>query len=214
MTRLPTVMITEAPAGVPATVLGRLHTLDLSTVVYSPSPERRNKAGVAFETLQALGKRTDVNGKSRQSTTETELLSLWLTAHRTELLIAVACQRTPVPDMLDLIEMTQIAPTSILFATDHGFADQLEPDLAPATPVRVSWPQLPPIPDPTDESRNLSEWDAEAEPVLPLVEYWTFYATAKRQMTSAQFTPVHDLYCNTLNRLTAWLSNLTTAGAD
>lgn len=213
------VMITEAPQGVPATVLGRLATRDLSSAVYVPSPERRHEAGVATEALEALGKRSDVNGKPRHASTESELLSLWLTAHRTRHLIAVACQRTPSSDLLALIKMTQVTPTGLLLACDHGFADDLLYSLRSEAPVRMPWPDLHSTSDreittrTDDKTSHKHGWQPN-EPMLPAVEYWTFYATAKRQLSPEQFAPIHDLYVETMTRIASWLDDLNRAGAD
>lgn len=210
------VMVTEAPRGVPATVLGRLATPDLHTAVYVPSPERRNESGVASEALEALGKRNDVTGKARHATSEAELVPLWLTAHRTRYLLAAACQRTPAQDLIHLAEMTALAPTSLLLACDHGFAEPLLHKLAAVAPVQVPWPELPTASDGAQAPPTAYEaprWQ-NTEPVLPDVEYWTFYATAKRQLAIERFQPVHDLYCETMARIASWLDSLNTAGAD
>ena len=211
-----TVMVTEAPAGVPATVLGRLTSPDLHTVAYVPSPERRKKAGVAADALEALGKDNDVRGKSRHSSEEAELLTLWLTAHRTRILIPVACQRVHRADLLDLVDMAQATPTSLLFAADHGFAVQLATALGPAAPTIVPWPTH--APELTSTAGRATGQDdvnwQHVEPVLPAVEYWTFYAAAKRQLATEAFKPVHDLYCESLERVTAWLEELRVRNAD
>lgn len=210
------VMVTEAPRDVPATVLGRFATPNLRTAVYVPSPERRRQSGVATEALEALGKRSDVTGKPRHATTEAELVPLWLTAHRTRHLIAASCQRTPGTDLLDLTAMTQVSPTCVLFACDYGFADLVLRSLTAVAPVRVPWPDppAPHTPSAGDAPNESGDHWRDAEPVLPTVEYWTFYATAKRQLSPENFRPIHDLYCDTLNRLTTWLDNLDHAGED
>jgi hypothetical protein len=206
------VLITQAPPGVPVTVLGRLATHDLDTVVLVLTPNRGGKQAVATDVLEALGKSPDVTGKSRNATSQAEMVSVWLTAHRTRLLIVAGCQRTPVRDLLDLVEMTQATPTTVLFACDDGFIDTLDGGLSPADPVRVPWPDLPTEhPGPHIEEANLSTWSKQ-EPTLPAVEYWTFYATAKRQLDPETFAPVHDLYRETMQRLTDWLQDLQTAG--
>lgn len=210
------VMVTEAPHDVPVTVLGRLATHDLSIAVFVPTTGRTEggKARVATDALNALGKRDDVTGKPRNDTGVAEVLPLWLTAHRTRLLVVAACQRTPVADLLDLVEMTQATPTSLLFATDHGHAATLHRALAAAAPVMVEWPNLPdthPAQSATGDPAT-GQWDA-AEPVFPAVEYWAFYATAKRLLSPERFQPVHDLYCDTMTRLTEWLTTIDATGA-
>lgn len=208
------VMVPEAPAEVPATALGQLATDDLDTVTDVPSPERRNKGGVAADALEALGKDNDMRGKSRHPYEESELLQIWLTAHRTRHLIPVACQRTPRENLLHLVDLPQTSPTSLMFAVDHGFGDQLMSALVPAAPVQVPWP-TPPTNNAVrgdDTSDVLLDW-YDTEPVLPAVEYWTFYATAKRQLTPKSFVPIHNLYCDTLDRTNRWLGDLDTQGA-
>ncbi|UUZ60576.1 hypothetical protein [Nocardioides sp. B-3] len=180
-----------------------------------PTDSGHGKAGIATDALNALGKRDDVTGKPRNDTGVAEVVPLWLTAHRTRLLVVAACQRTPVATLLHLVEMTQATPTSLLFATDHGHAAGLHRALAAAAPALVAWPDLPdthPSHDP-DATATSGQWDAR-EPVLPAVEYWTFYATAKRLLSPDRFKPVHDLYCDTMNRLTDWLATLDAAGAS
>lgn len=209
------VMVTEAAEGTPATVLGRLTTLDLRTAVYAPAPHRRQRAGVAIDALEALGKRSDVTGKSRHDSDDAELLGIWLTAHRTRHLVSAACQYVPAADLLHLVTMTQATPTNLLFAADHGFAQHLMERLHPTAPVLVPWPDVPDQHPAADRDPNTDAapgWGPE--PTLPAVEYWTFYATARRQLTPAQFQPVHDLYCDTLDRLNAWLQHLGTLEAD
>lgn len=208
------VLITQAPSGVPVTVLGRLGSRDLNTVVLVPTPDRGGKHRVASDVLDALGKSSDVTGKTRNATSQAEMVPVWLTAHRTQLLIVAACQRTPVDDLLQYVEMTQPAPTTVLFACDNGFVDTLESGLSPADPVRVPWPDLPTEhPGPHIEEANQTTWSKQ-EPTLPAVEYWTFYATAKRQLDPQTFRPVHDLYCDTMLRLATWLDDLRMAGQD
>lgn len=210
------VMVTEAPAGTPVTVLGRLATPDLATTVFVPHEERRGKSGIATDALSALGKRDDVTGKPRNDTSLAEVLPLWFTAHHTRLLIVAACQQTPVEDLLLLVKMAQATPTSLLLATDHGYGSTLMRDLAPVAPALVEWPDIPdthPHTHATAARHSVDKWD-DREPVLPAVEYWTFYATAKRQLTPSQFAPVHDLYCQTQQRLADWLAELGDAGAD
>lgn len=212
------VMVTEAPGGVPATVLGRIATDDLHTVAYVPSPERRTKGGVATDALEAMGKDNDMHGKSRHPQEESELLQVWLTAHRTRILIPVACQRTPVENLLQLVDLTQTSPTALLFAVDHGFADQMMDDLASVAAVRVPWPT--PSTEAASSQPGIGTADGApvdwhgTDPVLPTVEYWTFYATAKRQLTPESFAPVHDLYCETLTRINKWLAGLGAHGTS
>lgn len=209
------VMVTEAPPDVPVTELGRLAANDLSTAVFVPTNTGHGKAGIATDALTALGKRDDVTGKPRNDTGVAEVVPLWLTAHRTRLLVVAACQRTPVQSLLALVEMTQATPTSLLFATDYGHGAGLHRAMAAADPALVSWPDLPDT-HPGAHNPNVSatsgRWDAR-EPILPAVEYWTFYATAKRLLSQDRFRPVHDLYCDTMNRLTDWLATLDATGA-
>ena len=47
---------------------------------------------------------------------------------------------------------------------------------------------------PTTFARRVTTWNPRSREVLPIVEYWTFYATARRQMPPDQFAPIHDLY--------------------
>lgn len=211
------VMVTEAPFGVPATVLGRLATSDLHTVTYVPSPGRLAKGGVATDALEALGKDNDMRGKSRHPHEESELLQVWLTAHRTRYLIPVACQRTPRENLLHLVDLTKTSPTSLLFAVDHGFGDQLMTALAAVAPTLVDWPT--PRSGSSASGHDTATDNASAhwydtEPVLPVIEYWTFYATAKRQLTPQSFAPVHSLYCDTLSRTNHWLNDLALDGAE
>ncbi|QBX56073.1 hypothetical protein EXE58_11770 [Nocardioides seonyuensis] len=207
------VMVTESPAGAPVTDIGRIATTDLSTVVFVPTHDRTGKAGIASDVLSALGKRDDVTGKPRNTTGIAEVLPIWLNAHRTRLLVVAACQRTPVEDLLALVEMAQPTATNILFATDHGYATRLYRDLASAAPTLVDWPALPATHSaeaPITPIRTVGGWH-KAEPTLPAIEYWAFYATAKRQLRPDEFAPVHDLYCSTMQRLTDWLRTLDTA---
>ncbi len=207
-----TVAVTEAPEGVPATAMGRFATDDLHTVTYSPGPVRRREAGVAMDLLEALGKSRNVTGKSRHATTESELATLWLNAHGTRVLIATACQHAPAPDLLALTEMCAATPTAVVFAVDHGYGPDLLEALRPVAPQQVPWPDLP----------EASGDDTDSEPPsggvtvapLPPVEYWTFYATAKRLLTDDRFAHVHDLYCDAHARVTGWLYDVQAAGRD
>jgi len=199
----------EAPEGVPVTVLGRLATPDLSTAIFVPSPGLGGKARVASEILESLGKRLDVTGRPRNATVQAELVPLWLTAHRTRRLIAAACQRTSDTDLRHLVEMTEATPTQVVLACDHGFGAALMSRLAAADPVLLDWPEVPAahaLDQGTDEPDD--DQTARADTTLPVIEYWTFYASARRLLTTAQFAPVHDLYCEVVERLTTWLSTL------
>lgn len=131
-------------------------------------------------------------------------------------------QHAAPADLLELIETTQATPTSLLFAVDHGYGERLLRDLASTAPTLVDWPQVPDV-HPADDNGNaasgalnsasVKKWSNQ-EPTIPSVEYWTFYATAKRQLTPAEFAPVHDLYIQTMSRLTEWLRALDTARQD
>jgi len=223
-------MVTEAPADTPVTIIGRAATADLSTVVFVPVEGARGKAGIASDALHAMGKRDDVTGKPRHATGIAEMLPLWLNAHRTDTLIAAACQRTPAADLLALVEMTQATGANLVFATDHGYGDTLTRALAAAAPQPVAWDET--VANATDNQRWTTEPPGTAtgtdpdpgtvtgggwkdrEPTLPAVEYWTFYATAKRQLTPTEFAPIHDLYRDTLDRLDTWFHTLHDAEAD
>lgn len=58
-------------------------------------------------------------------------------------------------------------------------------------------------------STEASTWNPHAREILPNVEYWTFYATARRQMPPDQFAPIHDLYVDTMHRIKTWLDEHT-----
>lgn len=213
-------MVTEAPEGVPVTILGRLTDAHLTTALFVASPNTRGKGGIAIDALSALGKRDDVTGKPRHDTGFAEVLPIWFTAHRTRLLIVVASQHAAPADLLELVEMTQATPTSLLFAVDHGYGARLMNDLASTAPTLIDWPQVPDVHPAaaietasTSGSAGSQKWSNQ-EPTLPNVEYWTFYATAKRQLSPIEFAPVHDLYIQTADRLTTWLRTLDTAHQD
>lgn len=220
-----TLIVTEAPDGVPVTILGRLATADLSTALFVTTEHSRNEVGIAIDALAALGKRDDVTGKPRHATGFADLLPVWLTAHRTRLLIAIGAQNATPADLLDLSKMTQTTPTTVLFAVDHGYGAKMLHDLESAAPTLIDWPRVPdhhPA-DLADQANHRADADilpraagsrqwSTREPVFPAVEYWTFYATAKRQLTPYEFAPVHDLYTQTVDRLTNWFRTLTEAG--
>lgn len=213
----PAVVVTEAPAGVPATTLGRLMTQHLETVVFVPSPSRIGKAGVAFEVLEALGKRWDVTGKPRNATSQAELVPLWLTAHRTRRLIATPCQQTSPRDLLDLVDMTQATPTQVVLACDYGFSARLLSQIVAADPTYIEWPEVPathPYDDQQNEEHAPDVPASIAETALPVAEYWTFYATARRLLSPTQFAHLSDLYGETSRRITEWLGDLHSHGAD
>ena len=174
-----------------------------------PTSERGGKERVATDALEALGKRADVTGKPRNATGLAELVPIWLTAHRTRLLIVAACQRTPAADLLALVEMTQATPTRRCSPRPRVRATRCETLLPP--PTRFAWPDLPDThPGANGARASARTATGPASPKLPAVEYWTFYATAKRQLNPEQFAPVHDLYCDTMTRLTTWLGDLAT----
>jgi hypothetical protein len=111
--------------------------------------------------------------------------------------------------------MTEATPTQIVFACDHGFGAALMDRLAAADPVLTAWPEVPdthPFDTSVDTLRQVGQAadnpTASADHTLPAVEYWTFYATARRLLTAAQFAPIDALYCDVVERLTDWLSSL------
>lgn len=218
--RLPAVAITEAPPRVPATALGQWTSPDLTTVAYAPSPSRLGPDGVATEILGALGKLSTVTGKPRHSSNARNLAALWLTAHRTQSLLALACQRSTPTDLRAVVDMCSATPTNLLFAADHGHLHRLQDVLLPYAPTVIDWPGTPPTnpdgpgSDNGDGTDSPLVWDSDVREVLPAVEYWAFYATARRQMPTDQFAPIHDLYVITQARVRDWLRAHTEAGAD
>lgn len=221
------VVVMQAPANVPPIVLAELATDDLRTAMYAPSPGKNGKAVLSGDILEALGKRHDVTGRPRNSTAQAELVPLWLTAHQTRRLIVAPTQRVHPDDLLDLVDLTQATATQIVLGCDHGFVDTVMHAVRSADPVQIAWPSnLPNTLDPThgttpghpagsrlwpgvDSGNQIGKahrWGAPT--TIPTVEYWTFYATARRLLTPEQFAPVHDLYTSVHARLTTWLHDI------
>ena len=230
------VAIIEAPEGISPATLARLRTPDLTTAMFVPSPKITGKSSTAIDILGSLGKRNDVKGQPRNSTSTAEYVPLWLTAHRTRRLIAAPAQRVAAKDLRDLAELTQATATQVLLGCDHGFADRVHNVVAAYDPVHIPWNTLMPdttgstCPSNQDETQSRHtggsattalDWidphDTGAPApahrwgtptTIPTVEYWTFYATARRVLTTEQFEPVHDLYIAIQARLDHWLTQI------
>ncbi len=213
------VMVAEAPEGVPATVLGALHDrVDLSTVVFPPSTGLRDETGLAYEVIQALGKTGDVRGKSRHSSNEVGLVPQWLTAHRTELLILTACQRTNADILAELIDMCAPTPTALLLAVDYGYGDRMVQSLKAHAPTVVPWPDLPESSEPASVATSAAEAGSLPEMLalwpLPDEPYWTFLAACRRNLTNRTYKDVHGLYVDTYVRVTKWFETLGGSGHE
>lgn len=211
------VVVMQAPANVPPVVLAELATDDLHTAMYAPSPGKNGKAVLSGDILEALGKRHDVTGRPRNSTAQAELVPLWLAAHQTRRLIVAPTQRVHPDDLLDLVDLTQATATQVVLGCDHGFGDTVLHAVRSADPVQIAWPTH--LPDPLDCTPGTSPGVAPGNQVgkahrwgapttIPTVEYWTFYATARRLLTPEQFASVHNLYTSVHARLTRWLHDI------
>jgi len=203
------VIITEAPAEVPATRVGSLaDSNDLTRIAFVPGTTNRTKAGVAADVLSALGKSPDVNGKARHGYDDVSLVPIWLTAHRTTDVYAIAPQHTPSTYLGDLATMLAASPATLTLACDHGYAENLVADLAPLNPTVVPWPDLPSDWPSTENEDSGHVWDPSAREVVPDVEFLTFRATAQDLLPSAAFRAVEALFGDVLDRTLLWLTQV------
>lgn len=202
------VLITEAPDGLPASSIGRLTRPDLSHVSVVPNTSRITTAGVAADLLTALGKQADANGKARHGYDDVVLVPLWLTAHRTTDVYAVAPQHTPTASLMDIAHMLAASPARLWLACDHGYADRLADDLQPMAPSVVPWPDLPNAWPTCDPEPEQTVWDPAAGSVLPDVEFLTFRATAQDLLPTAAFRTIDDLFRDVLDRTLLWLTEV------
>lgn len=197
-------LVTEAPADVPATAIGRLAKADLSTVVMAMGPSSSTTAGVASDILRALGKNHDANGKARHGLDDVSLVPMWLTAHRTQTLIAAAPQHAPIDNLLDLISMSAASAATVVLAVDHGYGTRLASDLRAALPESMPWPRIPEADTPAAPVQD-TEWNPGAPSLLPEIDFLTFYATARRSVSPELFAPFDALYRDALSRTLAWI---------
>jgi hypothetical protein len=198
------ILVTEAPADVPATAIGRLSKADLSTVVMAMGPSSSTPAGIASEVLRALGKNHDANGKARHGLDDVSLVPMWLTAHRTHTLIAAAPQHATIDNLLDLVSMCAPSPTTVVLAVDHGYGTRLVADLRSTLPEVMPWPRITDA-DAALETAEEDEWNPNAASVLPHVDFLTFYATARRTVSPELFAPFDSLYRDALCRTLDWV---------
>lgn len=201
-------IITEAPADVPATRIGSLADPDnLQRLAFVPGTSNRTTAGVAADLLAALGKSPDVNGKARHGYDDVSLVPIWLTAHRTTDVYAIAPQHTPAAYLLDLAAMLAATPATLTLACDHGYAAALVADLASLNPAVTPWPDLPTAWPESDDDLS-STWNPHAREVLPDVEFLTFRATARDLLPTATFRAVEALFSDVLDRTLLWLTQV------
>ncbi|MGY1632943.1 hypothetical protein ACI784_14670 [Geodermatophilus sp. SYSU D01186] len=197
------VLVTEAPADVPATAIGRLAKTDLSTVVM-PLGSPSTAPGIASEVLRALGKNLDANGKARHGLDDVSLVPTWLTAHRTQTLIAAAPQHATVDNLLDLASMCAASPTTVVLAVDHGYGTRLVADLRSVLPAVMPWPSITEA-DQVPTTVDPNAWNPAAPSVLPDADFLTFYATARRTVSPERFASVDALYRDALSRTLEWI---------
>lgn len=200
------VLVTEAPADVPATAIGRLAESDLSTVVMPWAASSSTTAGIASEVLRALGKSHDANGKARHEMDDASLVPLWLTAHRTQTLIVAAPQHASIDNLLDLVSMCAASPATVVLAVDYGYGTRLVAEMRSALPEVMPWPHITAA-NAALETAEESTWNPSSPSVLPHDDFLTFYATARRTVRPDLFAAFDSLYRDALRRTLVWIAD-------
>lgn len=203
------VYITEAPPGVLVTAVADLTTADLRVAAVLPPPNDKTVTGVASAVLRSLGNDPNVNGKAQHTSDVTHLGPIWLTAHRTRTLYAIAPQHSHPDSLRSLVRICSASPTDLVFALDQGYLVKFVKQMAYAMPTVIDWPDTNALQQP--EEQAYTGWNPDHRDQMPTDEYLTFYAACERALPPDTFRQVHDLYVESLNRTLLWIE---TVGAD
>lgn len=169
------------------------------TAVITVRPGIRRPGWLARDLLTAVGVRHDVSGQTGRDADDRALAALWLHAHGLRDVIVVGLEALPADLLPELIELTTLSGTSLWLIADQVLPDDL-------TSVLADWP-VQPCPPQQFSARWLTAADtppADADPVpapstplppvVPLVDFTVFLATARRQLSVSDFAAVEQRY--------------------
>lgn len=203
------VHLAEAPEGVTAASVAALKTPDLRVVAFLPPIKDKTVTGVASAVLRALGNDPLVNGKAQHTSDVTHLAPIWLTAHRTQTVYALAPQHAHPDALASLIRICSATPATLVLTVDHGYLVKFAKTMAYAMPQIVGWPDTTAMQHP--EEQAYTGWNPDHRDLMPTDDYLTFYAQCELSLPAVTFKEVHDLYVESLNRTLQWIR---TVGSD
>lgn len=198
--------ITEAPKGTPATALRGIARDDLTAISVVHGPELETPARVAKALLAALGKRENVRGALKNESAETGLVTTWLAAHRTRLVVVTACQHLTTKSLDALINMVTPTAASLVLAVDHRYGHPVIQRARHQAPVAVNWPSALDV-KAGDDVALTPVGVAHGSWPLPETGYWTFLADCRRQLLPDTFRQVHTLYLDAYLRVGSWIES-------
>lgn len=211
----PTVYVTEAPSVTEPLGLSTYARIDLAVVIARAKPGDTSLWACIESVLTGLGKGDHVTAGTGHRSDVMPQLPLWLTAHRTRLVVIANAQAWTPALIEDTTRYLYAGGASVLYVADHGRGDDVADALIGYAPTRVPFADIgtlmPAEPDTDPVTVSAVDWNTVA---VPESEWPTFRYDARRLLEPDVFAAIDAHYVRALDACRAALTTITEPGED
>jgi hypothetical protein len=170
----------------------RANDPDAGILVAGIAPDFRRPYDLWREVFIALGKDPEVSGAGRDSELDWALLPAWFLAHRIRHLVLINAERLPAKHLLDVSGLAAVGNVELWLVAFEPVATTYERAIETWPTSTVTLEDLVGVLEELDEPGRA---DVPLDfPRVPLDNFMTFLADARRELSAGEFQVVGELF--------------------